>query len=481
MAGGLLWAAGHRKPGLGGALGPTPDDAKVSQDTIYQYSQRLSQQNVALEAENLELQDEKSKILGENRRLSERCSQLETENSKLNGAGRVAIHEHQMAARQAHESIQAKHGEALLLQNVSEKERKRSEALAADVTRLRGINGRIQAERSSLERTVIGLEATANCMQAEMMEQAINDTKAIEMQHHLQRHVRALTDDRQRLDEQVGIRHVIDAQLRHCREEFSSERAKSNKLQQELQSVMGEVVRARSEAAAAEKEAFDARAEAAQSRHTENIAASSYVRLQTELEVSNSACDTLRLRAKELDDILSSLRRSHTSLQSENANLRLSLNNAHAEVRRRAEASRDLVVYKKTAEQGVARSTTLRIEAERKLQDVCLRLDGVSTEMDEVKKDACAFQRQAQAAEADKSIFLGQLRGEEVVARGLRQECHAQSYQFPCEVSRDLPKTDKASVAAEGWPPGVAPARMGLSWMPAQLAPPAPLRVPLVG
>lgn len=66
-----------RKPALGGALGPTREDAKTAYDATFEYSQRLSQQVLSLEADNVELQDAKRALLAENAALQAKVRELQ--------------------------------------------------------------------------------------------------------------------------------------------------------------------------------------------------------------------------------------------------------------------------------------------------------------------------------------------------------------------------------------------------------------------
>mmetsp|Transcript_149259 Transcript_149259/g.388208 ORF Transcript_149259/g.388208 Transcript_149259/m.388208 type:complete len:533 (+) Transcript_149259:45-1643(+) len=461
-----IGSVSKRRPALGGALAPTREDAEVSQDAIFEYSQRLSQQVVALEAENVELQDEKARLASENRRLTERAQLLEADNGGLRDAGFVTLQERHIAVKQAQDSIQAKNGEVMLLRNNAEQQRKKSEALSADLQRLRGINERLQAERSQLQRNVLGLEATANAMQVEMAEQAATEARATEVRNNLQRHVHAMTDEMRLMDEQAGVRYVLDAQLRHAREELSAERFTGQRLREELRSAQGEAGRLRADAFGMSEQASEMRAQTAHMRHVESAICAEQPRLNEALQRERAASASLRARVTELEGLIGNLRRAQTSMESENISLRTALDGARAEAHRTVEGSAQLVADRFGAEQDANTHLNMRREAERK-HAMALRECELLREQGEVLRgDHSAMQSRLQQVEADNVLLRGKLKGAEVLASGLREECAGLNTRAQFQQLQEEQAPRPASPLPQQKP------QHGLCWMPQHLTPP---------
>uniref|UniRef100_A0A7R9ZYP8 Uncharacterized protein n=1 Tax=Pyrodinium bahamense TaxID=73915 RepID=A0A7R9ZYP8_9DINO len=319
-----------------------PKHARIPKEGLFEYSLRLSQQVISLEAENLELQDAKTALAAQIRTLSERVEALENDNRGLRNAGLAALQERQLAERQTCDEVRAKQGEVMLLRHKSQQQLQQSEALVADRARLAGAAERLQRERRLLHREVIGWEATTSALQTEVAAQANANTEAGWAHAELGRRLQVLDSERQRANELAAERHVVDAQLQLARGEFMTERSSSVRLRDELATALRAEAGARDEAACMVAQRDMLSSEVAIWRHAEGTAAASHPALREALQRESATASSLRGRIAELEGVIASLRRGLTRMGAENGGLRMELVAARAEADRRVAASSQL-------------------------------------------------------------------------------------------------------------------------------------------
>jgi len=440
----------RRRPALGGRLEPTRKDAETSPDVLLEFNQRLTQQVKLLERENVELQDEKVRLASENKKLLERVALLEQDNSGLRDAGLATLQERQSTVHHAHQALQAKNGEAMLALNTADKQRQRAEALAADLHLQRGINDRLQAERRQMTQTMLGLEATADAMQAEMVQQATAEARSTDLRANLQRHVNALKEERRRLDEVASVRHLIEAQLRSTREEMASEHHNNQRLRDELHAACRDAQCFRSEALDLEQSTKELRAATARLRQAEGAMVCEQPRLCEAVNRESATANLLRGRISELEVLIGGLRRSQTKLEADNSNLRIALTAARDEAHRSVEASALLVAERFTAEVDAEKHSASKLELERRVSAVSEDNSRFREKADELRGEYATLQRRTQAVEAENVMLRGHLKGSQVLAGALRTEVDnldlskagmdgAGTWTNPCNFFQPLP------------------------------------------
>jgi len=444
----------RRRPGLGGALRPTRADAEASHEVIFDYSQRLNQQVVALESENLELQDAKKALAAENRSLSERVDLLEKDSAELREAGFATFQERNLTVGQAQDVLRSKQGEVMLLRHTSEQQRIREEQLAMGNAQLQGIAERLQGERSHLQRTVLGLEATASAMHAEIQQQGQAEAHAALIQGDLERRVNMLTVDKMRLDEEMGVRHVEAAQLRLTQEELNAERQHCRRLREELDESLSQTMQLREEGACLVKSVTKTRAEVAYLRRAGEVAATEPQRLQEALQCETALSAGLRVRISELENIIGELRRARTAVDAESSTLRSELTKARAQVECCMGASNRLVTERTGVEQLADAEATRRVQVEKRAGALAEESSRLRAQSDVLKADNARLLEKAQRLEAENVMLSGQVRGAEVVVKGLRSECNKLNMQ-------KAPLPQQAPLPLGSALPGVAAALRG--------------------
>merc|ERR1712216_932626 len=145
-------------------------------------------------------------------------------------------------------------------------------------------------------------------------------------------------------------------------------------------------------------------------------------RLHDALNREGAISASLRRRITELEDMIQELRRGNMALEGENGQLRSALKRAQAEVEVCLQASNKLVQEKGAVEQLADEQSTRRIEVEAQLATSAGECGRLRKHNEILMKDNTDLLQKAQQLEADNVILTGQLRGQEVVLRGLQGE-----------------------------------------------------------
>ena len=153
---------------------------------VFEYSQKLSQQVLSLEADNVELHDAKKVLDAENQLLKGKVQELQLQCEKLRDTSIYTHQDKEAAILQAREAIQSKQAEVMLARKSTEDVRNQVEALATDNMRLNGIAEKLQQERSELQRQVHGLEASIQSFQAELNQLVISEGNALKVRNALE-------------------------------------------------------------------------------------------------------------------------------------------------------------------------------------------------------------------------------------------------------------------------------------------------------
>eukprot|EP00438_Fugacium_kawagutii_P010218 Skav234250 [mRNA] locus=scaffold1464:601304:608912:- [translate_table: standard] len=167
---------------------PLIGQAKISgeKDGVFEYSQKLSQQVLTLEADNVELQDAKKVLDADNQLLKAKVQELQLQCEKLRDTSIYTHQDKEAAILQAREAIQSKQAEIMLARKSTEDVRTHAEALATDNMRLNGICEKLQQERSELQRKVHALEASIKSFQAELNQRAVSEGNSLKMRNALE-------------------------------------------------------------------------------------------------------------------------------------------------------------------------------------------------------------------------------------------------------------------------------------------------------
>lgn len=170
------------------AMMPLIGQAKISgeKDGVFEYSQKLSQQVLTLEADNVELQDAKKVLDADNQLLKGKVQELQLQCEKLRDTSIYTHQDKEAAILQAREAIQSKQAEIMLARKSTEDVRNHAEALATDNMRLNGICEKLQQERSELQRKVHALEASIKSFQAELNQRAVSEGNSLKVRNALE-------------------------------------------------------------------------------------------------------------------------------------------------------------------------------------------------------------------------------------------------------------------------------------------------------
>jgi len=416
-------AAAQRRPALGGALQPSKGDSNTSQEVIYEYSQQMNQQVVALESENVELSDAKRALEARVTELNQRVAELERESRELRDAGMATMQERNLTVNHTNDALRAKQGEVMLLRNTADHHQHRENVLATQNARLSGIAERLQAERSQLQKTVVGLEATACAMQVEISRQANSEAQAALVHGDMERQISSLSMQKMRLDEEMGVRHVEAAHLRHTHQELLSERQLVQHLREELEEALHGHQRMQDHAAGLSQTVSALHIEVAHFRNLEEAAAAEAPRWQEAVHREAALAGSLRTRLAELEDLVGDLRRAHTALDGENGSLRSQLARSQAEVESCLNASSQLVMEKGGVEKLADEKSSHCVQLEHRIGLLNAEVSRLRAHNETLNADNLQFRSRAENLEAETVMLRGRVNGLESVVRGLKGEC----------------------------------------------------------
>lgn len=405
---------------------PSREDAPGTNEAVFEYSLRLSAQVVSLEAENIDMRDTKTRLLAENRTLGIRLAEMERDNSGLRDAGMANVQEKHLCLRRAQEVARTKQGEVMLLRNVAEQQRLRSEALISDGRRLECVNERLQAETTQLRKEVCSLEAQTLSMQSEISQEALSEAQAAGRRSELERRVDGLLMERRHLDAAASMAHVEATELRRIRNDLAHERGCRGQLGDELQAARAEIARLQIES---QKLGRTASALHALHAEAEEYLHGEHPRLCGQLRNEGAVAAQLRGRVQELERAVGTLSRTEAALEAENNSLRRNLNAAEMEAHRCATNSVSLASQVTGAEQLADQQVAWRIEAEQHFAGVSAECARLRSHGGGLAADGAALRARLRTLEADNVFLNGHLRGAEVLVNGLHGECAGLSTQ----------------------------------------------------
>eukprot|EP00927_Polykrikos_kofoidii_P077830 TRINITY_DN74739_c0_g1_i1.p1 TRINITY_DN74739_c0_g1~~TRINITY_DN74739_c0_g1_i1.p1 ORF type:complete len:512 (-),score=107.50 TRINITY_DN74739_c0_g1_i1:61-1596(-) len=462
---------------------PTREDARVSETTVFHYSKKLGEQIVTLEAENVDLQDAKRSLTKENRAMREKLDQLDRENVELRDAGLATIHERHVVVRQAQEAVNAKIGEANIQHNLAEKQRQRAEALSFDNDRMKSMNERLRLEVAQLQRKVLGLETTANAMQAQLASQAEAEAEASRIRGSLERQLDSLTLEKRRLDEQTGALIFESAQLRRLQEALAQECERGCKLTEDFRASRAEVVGLQQEKIQLMDTVANLHLEIAQL--SQQAVAAENPSLREDMRRAEGTTQSLRGRIAELENIITEHRRGRIAVDAENGRLKNALAAAQADAERSAAMASCLASERGEAEQFADELAKWRCDAEMRISQLASEGAHLRSRSDQVRADGKRVQERAGNLEAENILLRGQLHGADVLVRGLREECSRLQKRLseevvgrrsgePLELRRALDPTFSSFTAAAV--AGVVEAAASANVAPIRHSPPSPLQ-----
>jgi len=127
-------------------LGSQAISGMTEKNGVFEYSQKLSQQVLTLEADNVELQDAKKVLDADNQLLKAKVQELQLQCEKLRDTSIYTHQDKEAAILQAREVLQSKQAEVMLARKSTEDVKQHAEALATDNMRLNGIAEKLQQE-----------------------------------------------------------------------------------------------------------------------------------------------------------------------------------------------------------------------------------------------------------------------------------------------------------------------------------------------
>ncbi|CAK9032369.1 Uncharacterized protein SCF082_LOCUS20040, partial [Durusdinium trenchii] len=267
----------------------------------FEYSDKLNQQVLSLEADNVELQDGKKLLEAENQALKGKIAELQLQCEKLRD---TSIHTHQdkeAAILQAREALQSKQAEVMLARKAEEDVKQQVEAISEENLRLSGIAEKLQGERSQLHRTCLGLEASIKSCQTELGQRAKAEQDGLKLRNALELRLNDLSLQNKRLSDMAGFYRADLAQLQELREEVLKERHKSTRLAEDLEHSRRDVVWLRHRLAELDQRNSEIWAEVEHWRHAEKAATAHHPRLEEAMKRESALADTLRQRIADLE------------------------------------------------------------------------------------------------------------------------------------------------------------------------------------
>lgn len=391
--------------------GGSRDAREIPHEGLLDYSLRLSQQVVSLEAQNLELQDAKSAALASRQVLADEATALRNENDLLRQSSLATFYEGKRVVQQAGDEVKEKQGEVMLLRHQSRRQFERAEALQAQNVRLGGIADQLQGERRQLQRDMLGWEATASSMQTEMAQQAAAQADLSRSQSHLQRQLQHLALEKHRADAQAAESYVTNAQLQLVREELGTERQRAGQLRDELLASLQDAYVARSEAKGLAVHADSLQSEVYQWRHAEGVASASQPAMQEELQYQSAAAVKLRERVEGLEREATQLRRELTRLGAENGGLRTELQSAKSEAQRWAGESAKLVAHRQKAELETGGQERSLYAAQQHISNLSSDAAQLRRQMDTMRHENGRLWSEMRRVEAENIILRSQVKG----------------------------------------------------------------------
>ena len=174
-------------------LGSQAISGMTEKNGVFEYSQKLSQQVLTLEADNVELQDAKKVLDADNQLLKAKVQELQLQCEKLRDTSIYTHQDKEAAILQAREVLQSKQAEVMLARKSTEDVKQHAEALATDNMRLNGIAEKLQQERSELQRAVHAQEASIKSFQTELNQRAVAEGNSLKMRNALEQRLEDMT------------------------------------------------------------------------------------------------------------------------------------------------------------------------------------------------------------------------------------------------------------------------------------------------
>ncbi|CAJ1412728.1 unnamed protein product, partial [Effrenium voratum] len=412
-----------RKPALGGALGPTREDAKTAYDATFEYSQRLSQQVLSLEADNVELQDAKRALLAENAALQAKVRELQDKCDKVQATAIFTHQDKEAAILQAREALQSRQAEVMLARKSEEDLKRQAEALASDNLRLNGIAEKLQTERSQLQRTVLGLEASIEAFQEELRLRAEREGQSMGERGALERRLEGACLQNARLARLGELHHADLAELQRSSAELLQQRQRTAQATEELQASRRDVAWLRAKLAELDGSAGHWRSEAERWRHASGAAAAQAPRLEEAVHRESALADSLRGRIAELEEHLAKVLKVQVSAEAECAGLRSQLASSRGEAEHLAKTASRLAGERSHAEQQAQLAATAKMEADRRCHVLELEhLPELVAKQQANTSDLASLRSRLAQLEGENTILKGQVSQSEVLVKGLRTE-----------------------------------------------------------
>lgn len=396
----------------------------TEKDGVFEYSQKLSQQVLTLEADNVELQDAKKVLDAENQLLKGKVQELQLQCEKLRDTSIYTHQDKEATILQAREAIQSKHAEVMLARKSTEDVKNQVEALATDNMRLNGIAEKLQHERSELQRKVHGLEASVKSFEAELHQRALSEGNSLKARNALEQRLEDMSLQNRRLADMASFYRSDLVQLTQLREELLRERQQSAARLEDLEASRRDVAWLRARVADLDQRHSEMFSEVEQWRHAEGAAMAKHPRLEEAMKRESALADSLRGRIAELEEEHAKVLKTQAVLQADNATLRSQLASSRSEVEMLANANSRLAGEKSEVEHMASMVHAEKQEAHRRCSVLEREhLPKLMAKHQASSSDVAGLRNRVAQLEGENTRLKGQLSHAEVLIRGLKTQC----------------------------------------------------------
>lgn len=405
-------------------LGSQAISGMTAKNGVFEYSQKLSQQVLTLEADNVELQDAKKVLDADNQLLKAKVQELQLQCEKLRDTSIYTHQDKEAAILQAREVLQSKQAEVMLARKSTEDVKQHAEALATDNMRLNGIAEKLQQERSELQRTVHAQEASIKSFQTELNQRAVAEGNSLKMRNALEQRLEDMSLQNKRLSDMAGFYRNDVVQLQQLREDVMKERQCSANLMEDLEASRRDVAWLRNRVAQLDERNSQMFSEVEQWRHAEGAAMAKQPRLEEAMKRESALAESLRARIADLEEELAKVLQAHAVLEADNATLRSQLASSRSEVEILANTNSRLAGEKSHVEHMAHMVHAEKQEAHRRC-NVLERehLPKLVAKHQASTADVFGLRQRLAQVEGENTRLKGQLSHAEVLIRGLRTQC----------------------------------------------------------
>jgi len=395
-----------------------PRAAPGAQDVLFDYSQKLGQRITVLEAEVVQLREERDGLRTENAAISEHIFGLQKENGMLHDMGWTSYLEKAQLAKTAQGVSQ----ESSQMKDTLRVQKERIEALTAETKHLQSSLEALKSEFAQKDMERHGLEVQLETVQADLTKRIGREGQMVEHRVALERRLEEVSGEKNWLDEAVSGQHVEIAKLQQTCKELIAEKARSHALAQKLQTSEMENARLRQESAELDSMVGTLHVEVAQLMTQRDTALTEVPHLQGSLRQQASTAADLQDQVRHLQGANHELQRQNANLEAEVKSLHLSLEELRGEASRHERSATALFAERTQLRHALEDSTNRHSEVDQRLNAVMGQKGIVHAHFEQVSADNAQLQMRVQQANSENAALRSRVTGLEKMVQGLQDE-----------------------------------------------------------